>query len=235
MKESVASDPPPQLMMAAMCRLLRSAPQLFAITLLLTIVADVREARAEEVQDFLLILKAGDIVERRNALIWLAQNADETAVLPILAALKEDADGGVRNLAENALWSIWTRSGDSEVDHLLKIGSFLMANGEFQRAELVFSEIIELKPDFAEGYNKRATLWYMKGEYQRSLEDIDLTLKRNPHHFGALSGAGLCLLKLERPVDALTFFDRALTINPNMAGIKRLRQGIRSTLDKQTI
>ena len=222
-------------MMAAMSPLLRSGLLLFAITLLLAIMADVREARAEAVRDFLLILKAGDIGERRNALIWLAENADETAVLPILGALKEDADGGVRNLAENALWSIWTRSGDSEVDHLLKIGSFLMANGEFQRAELVFSEIIELKPDFAEGYNKRATLRYMKGEYQRSLEDIDRTLRRNPHHFGALSGAGLCMLKLERPVDALTFFDRALTINPNMAGIKRLTQGIRSTLDRQTI
>ena len=222
-------------MIAAMSPPLRSGLLLFAIVLLFATVADLREARAESVQDFLRILKAGDIVERGNALIWLAENADEAAVLPILAALKEDADGGVRNLAEIALWSIWTRSGDSEVDHLLKIGTFLLVNGEFLRAELVFSEIIELKPDFAEGYNKRATLWYMKGEYQRSLEDIDRTLRRNPHHFGALSGAGMCLLKLERPVDALTFFDRALTINPNLAGIKRLIQGIRSTLDRQTI
>ncbi len=223
-------------MMAAMSPSRRSGPLLVAISFfLLAIVADAREARAQNVQDFLLILEVGDIGERRKALLWLAENADETAVLPILAALQQDADGGVRTLAETALWSIWTRSGDSDVDQLMKIGTFLMVNGEFQRAELVFSEIIGLKPDFAEGYNKRATLWYMKGEYQRSLDDIDLTLKRNPHHFGALSGAGLCLLKLERPVDALTFFERALAINPNLAGIKRLTKGIRSTLDKQTI
>ena len=143
-------------MKAAMSPSLRPGPLLIAISFLfLAIVADAREARAESVQDFLLNLEAGDIGERRKALIWLAEHADETAVLPILAALKQDADEGVRNLAETALWSIWTRSGDSEVDHLMKIGTFLMVNGEFQRAELVFSEIIGLKPDFAEGYNKR--------------------------------------------------------------------------------
>ena len=79
--------------------------------------------------------------------------------------------------------------------------------------------IIGRKPDFAEGWNKRATLYYSIGEYQKSLRDCDEVIKRNPLHFGALAGYGLIYVQLDQPDRALEYFKRALKINPNMQGV----------------
>jgi tetratricopeptide (TPR) repeat protein len=80
--------------------------------------------------------------------------------------------------------------------------------------------VIELKPDFAEGWNKRATAFYLAGEYRRSLADCDEVIKRNPSHFGALSGYAQIYLRLDRPDKALEFFRRALAVNPNLDGVQ---------------
>jgi tetratricopeptide (TPR) repeat protein len=83
-----------------------------------------------------------------------------------------------------------------------------------------FSEVIRKKPDFAEGWNKRATAYYLAGDYERSLADCDEVLKRNPNHFGALSGAGQIHFALENFELALVWFRRALEVNPNMIGVE---------------
>ena len=82
------------------------------------------------------------------------------------------------------------------------------------------SEVIQRKPAFAEGWNKRATALYLSGEYRRSLADCAEVIKRNPRHFGALSGAGLNHLELEEQRQALGWFRRALEVNPNMGAIE---------------
>jgi tetratricopeptide (TPR) repeat protein len=81
-----------------------------------------------------------------------------------------------------------------------------------------FSAIVRLKPDFAEGWNKRATIYFMLGQNEQSLKDCDEVLKRNPKHFGALAGAGQIHLQLGHPEQALEFFRRAVAINPNLQG-----------------
>src|SRR5205823_6190534 len=76
------------------------------------------------------------------------------------------------------------------------------------------------RPEFAEGWNKRATVYYLLGEYAKSLADCDEVLKRNPYHFGALSGYGMIYLQLDQPTRALEYFERALAVNPNLSSVQ---------------
>ena len=133
------------------------------------------------------------------------------------------------------MWAIWSRSGSSHVDNLLKTGGFLITQGNFFQAIQFFDEVISAKPDFAEGYNKRATAWYMMGSYKKSLADIALTLERNPFHFGALSGAGYCMIQLQRYGEAVIFLQQALEINPNLKGVRELTNELMRELKRQAI
>ena len=109
---------------------------------------------------------------------------------PLLLERLRDEEALVRGLAERALWTLWSRSGDPALDRLLAAGIEQMQAGELAAAIAAFSEIIRRRPAFAEGWNKRATAYYLAGDYRRSLGDCDQVLKRNPSHFGALSGYG---------------------------------------------
>jgi tetratricopeptide (TPR) repeat protein len=126
----------------------------------------------------------------------------------------------VRGTAEEALWAVWSRSGDARVDQLLRRGISEMNGEHFGEAIATFTRIIELKPDFAEGWNKRATVYYLAGDYRHSLADCDEVIKRNPQHFGALSGYGQIYLQLDQPERALEYFRRALEVNPNLDGVQ---------------
>lgn len=126
----------------------------------------------------------------------------------------------MRAYAEQALWLVWSRSGDAAVDRLMERGIEEMHSGRHREAIATFSQVIQRKPGFAEGWNKRATALYLAGEFRRSVADCDEVLKRNPRHFGALSGAGLNHLQLEEHRQALEWFRRALEVNPNLGGVK---------------
>ena len=129
-----------------------------------------------------------------------------------------DRDPQVRQLSSLALWRIWSRSGDPAIDRLFASGVEQMSAAAFDDALATFSEIVRRKPTFAEGWNKRATLYFMLGQFQKSLLDCDEVLKRNPLHFGALSGAGQIHLQLGNLRSALEYFRRAVDANPNMDG-----------------
>jgi tetratricopeptide (TPR) repeat protein len=112
-------------------------------------------------------------------------------------------------------------------------GTEQMQRGDLAEAVGTFTEIIKRKPDFAEAWNKRATAYYLAGEFEKSLADCDEVMKRNPVHFGALSGYGLIYLQLGKPEDALLYFERALGVNPNLAGIEQAVQAIKQLLAQQ--
>ena len=118
------------------------------------------------------------------------------------------------------MWRIWGRSGDRRIDKLYRIGVGQMNSGELQKGIATFTRIIRLKPAFAEGWNKRATLYFLAGDYRRSLADCAQVIKRNPYHFGALAGFGQIYLGLEDYERSLEYFQRALEVNPNMKGVK---------------
>jgi tetratricopeptide (TPR) repeat protein len=155
---------------------------------------------------------------RRRGALALAETGVMADVPKLAAALRDD-DPLVRKLAERAMWEVWSRSGDSAVDHLLASGIEQMSAREGELAVQTFTEVIRRRPDFAEGWNKRATVYYLMGEYQKSLADCDEVMKRNPYHFGALSGYGMIYLELDQPEKALEYFQRALQVNPNLESV----------------
>lgn len=167
----------------------------------------------------LAALRSDDAAARAEAVVWLA-NRGEPRDDSLLHERLRDESAFVRSYAEQALWVLWSRSGEAEIDRALDRGIGEMRAGEHAAAIATFSGIISRRPDFAEGWNKRATVYYLAGEHLKSLADCDEVLKRNPRHFGALSGAGMVSLALERWEEAQGWFRRALEVNPNMVGVE---------------
>jgi tetratricopeptide (TPR) repeat protein len=163
-------------------------------------------------------LASADIATRRAAAGRLGEVGRMADVAALLKALR-DRDEETRVIAEAAIWDIWGRSGDAGIDALYARGLELMNAGAAGEAIKTFSLIIGKKPEFAEGWNKRATLYYSVGEYEKSLHDCDEVIRRNPLHFGALAGYGLIYVQMNQPERAVVYFKRALRINPNMHGV----------------
>ena len=177
-------------------------------------------------------LGQGDPEARRQAVTALGAMGTFDDV-PKLAAALRDSDPLVRRLTERALWEVWSRSGERDIDRLFAVGVEQMNDQQGAAAVQTFSEIIRRKPEFAEGGNKRATVYYVLGEYAKSLADCDEVMKRNPYHFGALSGYGMIYMELNEPARALTYFERALAVNPNLESVAEAVQMLRRLLIQQ--
>ena len=149
---------------------------------------------------------------------------------PLLEALSMAASAEAAAPIEAQIWALWTSSGETGIDRLMAIGLAAMSVQDYPQSLAAFSEIIENKPDFAEGWNKRATVHYLMGDYQRSTEDIEHVLALEPRHFGALSGLGLIALAIGDPEQALEAFETALMIHPNMAGADTHIRALRDKL-----
>jgi len=164
-------------------------------------------------------LASPDAATRAEAVAWLANRGGmEDAAL--LHERLRDESSFVRAFAEQGLWLLWSRSGNAEIDRLMALGTEAMQAGRHTEAIGVFSGIIERKPEFAEGWNRRATVYYLAGQYDKSIADCHEVLKRNPRHFGALSGMGQIYVQLEDYDNALRWYRRALEVNPNMLGVE---------------
>jgi len=184
-----------------------------------------RPTREQALRD----LTSSDVEARRLATAWLGELATPDD-LPSLFRQLRDSDDLVRALTENSIWQTWSRSGDAKVDALFKVGVEQMNQGRTEAAIDTFTEIIRRKPDFAEGWNKRATIYFLVGDYDKSLADCDEVIKRNPHHWGALSGYGQIYMQLDRPEDALTYFQRALAVNPNLQNVENMIQQLKQVV-----
>lgn len=139
---------------------------------------------------------------------------------PLFERLRTTDNPAEAQLVEALIWQIWTESGDAAVDSLMELGLGAMQSGNLPGALELFDAVTAQKPDFAEGWNKRATVLYMLGAYVKSKEDVTRVLALEPRHFGALSGLGLIELELNRPDEALTAFEQALKLHPHLAGAK---------------
>jgi Flp pilus assembly protein TadD len=191
----------------------------------LTSTAEAGPSRA----DALAALTAPDVEARRVGAAALGEVGLMQDAPALLGAL-HDADPRVRGLAESALWAVWSRSGDAAIDHILETGIAQMREGQVQASVDTFSDVIRRRPDFAEGWNKRATAYYLLGEWRRSAADCDEVLRRNPQHFGALSGYGMIWLQLDEPTRALERFQEALAVNPNLESVARTIDALRALL-----
>jgi len=167
----------------------------------------------------LAALKNADTAARAEAVVWIA-NRGTIADAPLLHERLRDESAFVRTFAEQGLWLLWTRSGDAAIDALMARATEAMQSGQYAEAVKLLDQVVKKKPDFAEGWNRRATVHYLAGELRKSIADCDEVLKRNPGHFGALSGLGQIYLQLDDEQKALEWFRRALEVNPNMLSVE---------------
>ena len=125
------------------------------------------------------------------------------------------------------IWQRWTANDDPNVSQLMQIGIRALNYSTYRKALQSFDRVIEMAPEFAEGWNKRATLYYHIKEYRRSIDDIKKTLRLEPRHFGAWSGLGLVSIAQENYSGALAAFKKALSINPHIPNIRRYVQKLK--------
>jgi tetratricopeptide (TPR) repeat protein len=142
-----------------------------------------------------------------------------TNEIEALEALRGD-DAELAATAEAILWRVWCRSGDPETDRLFRAGVDALQQNRLADAEDLFARVIAMTPGFAEGWNKRATVRYMRHDFTAAVADCRETLARNPHHFGAASGQGLCHMSLNQFREAAVCFRRALDIHPHLEAVR---------------
>ena len=137
---------------------------------------------------------------------------------------------------EQKIWELWsTHPSDKNLTTMLAEGSNLVNKQKFDQAIVVFSKVIDLDPKWAEAWNKRATVLYMIGEFQKSQDDIDKVLELEERHFGALAGQGLVNIQLENYDKAIMSYKKAQQIYPKMKSPKIMIKQIEELIRSQSI
>ena len=157
-----------------------------------------------------------------GALMGSSAGADQNdpRLPPLFERLRDTGALGAARNAEQEIWRIWMSSGSGDVDGIMRKGVEAMQSGRFDDAIGHFDRIVELAPDFAEGWNKRATAYYLNDELSESVRDIRRTLELEPRHFGAIAGLGLIFIKRGDPLGALDAFEAVLEIHPHSRGTR---------------
>jgi len=134
------------------------------------------------------------------------------------------------------IWMLWsTHPTDQKLTSILDEGSRLVQDRQLNRAIDVFTEAIELDPTWAEAWNKRATVFYMVGEFQKSQDDIDKVLELEERHFGALAGQGMVNIKLKNYDKAKRSYQKAQEIYPALESPKVMIEQIEELIKRQSI
>jgi|TARA_B100000315_G_scaffold257085_1_gene304738 tetratricopeptide (TPR) repeat protein len=139
----------------------------------------------------------------------------------LFAGLAKSNTVGEAKSIEHSIWQIWIENKNQPVSRIMDFGIKSMDAGALKAALKAFDKVVEMDPEFAEGWNKRATTYYLLRDYRASVKDIAQTLRLEPRHFGALSGLGLINAALGRHSAALKAFEQASTIHPHMSGVQQ--------------
>ena len=131
------------------------------------------------------------------------------------------ARGGAESQAiEAEIWQAWTLGGGPAASSLMRIGIGALAGGNLPAALGVFDAVVKQNPEFAEGWNKRATVLFLMGALDAAAEDCERVLKLEPRHFGALSGLAMIRMRQDRVDEAIAAFEKALALHPHLDGAK---------------
>ncbi len=172
-------------------------------------------------------------------LAWTPLDAAADQRSPLLdklfAQLQTTQDADEARKIEGWIWRVWTRRGEQKVDVAMARGISAMSTQAFSSALSYFNRAIELAPDYAEAWNKRATLHYFMGNYDASVLDIRKTLELEPRHFGALAGLGLIYNAYGNDEGALRALERVLEIHPLMDGVASEVERLRGVLGGKKI
>ncbi len=148
----------------------------------------------------------------------------------LFEVLATTSDMEAARAAEAEIWRIWIESGSEEIDALMVEGVVAMSNQRLEDAVALFGQITERAPEFAEGWNKRATAYYLNDDHVASVRDIQRTLVLEPRHFGAISGMGLIFLGRGDEAGALAAFEAVLAIHPGAPGARQRVEELRKRL-----
>ncbi|MGH6900299.1 MAG: tetratricopeptide repeat protein [Geminicoccaceae bacterium] len=169
---------------------------------------------------------------------WLIAGPGELAVADqqdprldgLFERLQEVRSPAAARAVEQQIWRLWLVSNDARIDRLMRQGLTAMHEQHYEAALRAFDRMVAQAPDFAEGWNKRATVHYLMGDWRASVVDIQRTLELEPRHFGALFGLGLIYDGLEQPEAALRSFEATLDLNPHSESTRLRIQELRRQL-----
>ncbi|WP_291863117.1 tetratricopeptide repeat protein [Bradyrhizobium sp.] len=150
-------------------------------------------------------------------------SADKTRGLDFLfGALKAAPDEASAKHVEARIWAVWLQTPSDTAALLMTRAKAAMDAKQVDVALKLLDAVVRLRPDYVEGWNRRATLYYLKNDYVHSLQDIEQVLVREPRHFGALAGLGMIMQDLGDEKRALDAFRKALAVNPHLEKIPEL-------------
>ena len=150
-------------------------------------------------------------------------SADKTHGLDFLfGALKAAPDAPSAKHVEARIWALWLQTPSDTAALLMTRAKTAMDTQQLDVALKLLDAVVKLRPDYVEGWNRRATLYYLKNDYARSLQDIEQVLIREPRHFGALAGLGMIMQDLGDDKRALDAFRKALAVNPHLEKVPEL-------------
>lgn len=173
-------------------------------------------------------------VEVRQASILALGMLGRIGMNASVAARLHDEDPVARQLASDALWSIWQRGDNPDhAQELQRLVRLIAAEADAAQILAGFEALIRKAPRFAEAYNQRAVFHYHRGDYAKAILDCEKTLRLNPHHYGAASGMGQCFMKQKKLRAALRVYRRANRINPNLDSVRETIQSLERLLGEE--
>ncbi len=179
--------------------------------------------------DLCCLLTHADLDTRRTAVVTLGVVGDRGVVGCLTRCLHDD-DAQVHQFAEDALWSIWFRSGKCAAAEAFREGVVALTEDDFPAAIAAFNRALDLDPDFAEAYNQLAIAHYLSGEWDASMSACRQVLALMPTHFGAMAGLGHCYAHRGELPQAIDCYRRALVINPRMSPIADAKKRLEAQL-----
>jgi tetratricopeptide (TPR) repeat protein len=155
---------------------------------------------------------------------------DDPRLDGLFERLQTTSNPAEAHAVEQRIWRVWLEADDAGVNRLMQQGILAMHGQRYGAALQAFDHMVEQAPEFAEGWNKRATVHFLMGNWQASVRDIQQTLALEPRHFGALFGLGLIYDALEQPEAALRSFEATLALNPHSESTRQRIEELREQL-----
>ncbi|MCA3246576.1 MAG: tetratricopeptide repeat protein [Azospirillum sp.] len=176
----------------------------------------------------ILGMAAGGLLAARGAVAQTDPRPADPRLDRLFERLKAASDPREAQTIEAAIWQAWLDPQDGGANSLMRLGVDAQQRGDLYGAFALFDAIVNLKPGYAEGWNRRATILFQLGRLEDSRKDAEKTLELEPRHFGALSGLGMIALRLDQPDKALEAFEKALAVHPHLPAAKAHAEALRS-------
>jgi tetratricopeptide (TPR) repeat protein len=146
-----------------------------------------------------------------------------------------DSEYSVRKMAENAIWGLWLRADDPYIDSVFQRAIVEVQGSEYEIALQMFKNVTELKPEFAEGWNKLGDVYFALDDFENAVNSFYKTLELNSYQFGTMESLGYLMMELQREKEALKWFNMALDINPNLIHLAEIVNNLKERFGDKNI